>query len=354
MRRRQQDHDNPQTKLRPRKHKHLLGEEDASLIIPHDRRRPRRLSIALAAAIVGVVLIVVFYSLTPQRPSISPQEDSSLRGTPSNVVEKHRRVIAVGDIHGDKDALVRALQLANVVDQNDGIAWTGNSDIVVQIGDLLNGAEPRDEETLSYIAEIERRAREAGGGVVVTVGDHDLRNAPALWRRIHSAENNENNNVPSFPSWIGAAHVVDRTLFVHGSLSKTVLDGAGGSLEAMVRDAWEWLSGGQKKPDWIGRGNGPIWSRLYSDKASDEQPRCDDLDSLLNYLSVDRMVVGHTVRREGISSICDGRAWRIDVGLSRTETRAGKIGASEVLELREGGSIVTVLSTDTKLKSWER
>ena len=70
-------------------------------------------------------------------------------------------------------------------------------------------------------------------------------------------------------------------------------------------------------------------------------------------LEVDRMIVGHTVRRDGISSICTDKVWRIDVGLSKTESRAGKIGASEILQLSKGGAVATILSTDVKLNSWK-
>ena len=69
------------------------------------------------------------------------------------------------------------------MDRNEGgVKWIGGSSIVVQIGDLLNKAEQRDKETLAYITDIERQARDVGGAVVVTVGDHDLHNAPKLWR----------------------------------------------------------------------------------------------------------------------------------------------------------------------------
>ena len=152
--------------------------------------------------------------------------------------------------------------------------------------------------------------------------------------------------------------MIDRTLFVHGSLSKRVFEGAiGGSIESMNREAEAWLAGTGEKPKWIGRGDGPVWSRLYSDKASDEehpQKYCEELSQLLNELSVDRMIVGHTVKKDGITSICNENVWRIDVGLSQTETRAGKIGASEVLEISQGGTVVTILSTDIKLKSWKQ
>ena len=41
------------------------------------------------------------------------------------------------------------------------------------------------------------------------------------------------------------------------------------------------------------------------------------------------MVVGHTVQQQGITSACDGKLWRIDVGLA--EVYGGPI---EVLEVR--------------------
>jgi hypothetical protein len=50
------------------------------------------------------------------------------------------------------------------------------------------------------------------------------------------------------------------------------------------------------------------------------------------------MVVGHTVREEGVSAVCGGAAWRIDVGLGRTEGAAGRVGASQVLELTANDS----------------
>jgi len=40
------------------------------------------------------------------------------------------------------------------------------------------------------------------------------------------------------------------------------------------------------------------------------------------------MVMGHTVQQDGISSACDGLAWRIDVGMS-----AAYGGPVEVLEI---------------------
>ena len=366
MRRRQQDLPVQTKKVVDQKHHENIDNTC------HSSRRSTRRSPALILIACGVAIAFFFicYALhsgfgTDTDASSLHQETNSsqsLRGggtdykSIDNINNKHQRVIAVGDIHGDKDALIHAFQLAKIVDQDTGMAWIGGTDIVVQIGDLLNKAEPRDQETLEYMVYIEREARSAGGTLIVTVGDHDLHNAPKLWKEIDQFKKKKE----PFPSWMRAAYIVERTLFVHGSLSKTVFDTIGGSLDTMNEEAQAWFAGKGEKPKWIGRGDGPIWSRLYSDQTSDESnsnsnSRCEELSQLLNELSVDRMIVGHTVKRQGISSICNNQVWRIDVGLSRTETRAGKIGASEVLELltdSAGNTIANVLSTDTKLKSW--
>jgi len=60
----------------------------------------------------------------------------------------------------------------------------------------------------------------------------------------------------------------------------------------------------------------PIWVRDYSE-GSPPADRCAELSRVLAALSAQRMVVGHTVQQQGINSACEGKVWRIDVGLSR-------------------------------------
>ena len=57
---------------------------------------------------------------------------------------------------------------------------------------------------------------------------------------------------------------------------------------------------------------------------------------MLAGLEVSRMVVAHTVQSAGINDACDGRVWRIDVGLA-----AYHGGPVEVLEV--AGTEVEVL-----------
>jgi hypothetical protein len=72
-----------------------------------------------------------------------------------------------------------------------------------------------------------------------------------------------------------------------------------------------------------------VWSRHYSDEPDAED--CRLLEEALDGLGARRMVVGHTVQREGISPACGGKVWRIDVGLARHYG-----GKPAILDLRNG------------------
>ena len=58
--------------------------------------------------------------------------------TPPSVlsVDDTRRIVAIGDIHGDFDALLVALYKAEVIDLNGH--WIGGDTKVIQVGDLLD------------------------------------------------------------------------------------------------------------------------------------------------------------------------------------------------------------------------
>lgn len=47
-----------------------------------------------------------------------------------------RRMVAVGDLHGDYDNALKVFQMADVVDANG--SWTGNVDYFVQTGDIID------------------------------------------------------------------------------------------------------------------------------------------------------------------------------------------------------------------------
>lgn len=83
------------------------------------------------------------------------------------------RVVAVGDVHGDHDALVRLLARAGLLDM--GRRWVGGRTVLVQTGDYLDrGAQVR--EVLDLLMGLQSQAAAAGGQVVVLLGNHEAMN----------------------------------------------------------------------------------------------------------------------------------------------------------------------------------
>jgi len=83
------------------------------------------------------------------------------------------RVLAVGDIHGDFDALVAILQQAGLIDSKH--RWTGRNATLVQTGDFLDRG-PRVREVMDLLGTLEKQAPKKGGRVVVLLGNHEMMN----------------------------------------------------------------------------------------------------------------------------------------------------------------------------------
>ncbi|PSC71506.1 calcineurin-like phosphoesterase family [Micractinium conductrix] len=109
---------------------------------------------------------------------------------------------------------------------------------------------------------------------------------------------------------------VGSTLFAHGGVLRQHVDYG---LARINKETQEWMLHGSAdaKPRFLSGRNAVVWSRHYS---AHDGGRCDceQLQEVLQRLpGAERMVVGHTIQEDGISSACGGRVLRIDVGLSR-------------------------------------
>jgi hypothetical protein len=125
--------------------------------------------------------------------------------------------------------------------------------------------------------------------------------------------------------------VVGDTVFVHGGLDPSQL---GRGIDVINREVRAFLLGEGPLPSALTGENSPVWHRAFA--LSDDAQTCTTLADALSRVGARRMVVGHTVQRDGIESACNGRVWRIDVGLSRHYG-----GPIEVLEI--SGDRVEVL-----------
>ncbi|HTU58669.1 MAG TPA: calcineurin, partial [Polyangiales bacterium] len=104
-------------------------------------------------------------------------------------------------------------------------------------------------------------------------------------------------------------------VFVHGGLLEQHVRYG---IDRINREIQGWMAAPrlERAPEIAMTPNGPLWTRIYSDGAP-AGSACDELGRVLRALSARRLIVGHTVQERGINSACDGRVWRIDVGLSR-------------------------------------
>lgn len=264
------------------------------------------------------------------------------------------RVVAIGDLHGDLGATRAALRLAGAIDDRD--RWIGGELVLVQTGDQLDrgGDEP---EILDLLDALREQARLAGGALHVLNGNHELMNARLDMRYVtvegyldflekpvaDLAAATPQQVVDGVAARIRAMRpggpvalrlarrnvvvIVGDTVFVHGGVLPHVAEYG---LERLNEETRRWLRKEQDcPPPVLLPSDGPVWSRHYSDEV--DAGDCGLLGVTLNRLGAKRMVVGHTVDKTGISTACEGKVWRIDVGLAKAYG-----GPLEVLEIRDG------------------
>ena len=269
------------------------------------------------------------------------------------------RIVAIGDLHGDLEHAREVLQLAGATDEED--RWIGGDLVVVQVGDVLDRGDG-ERPIIELLDRLADEASSAGGALVVLLGNHEIMNVVADYRYVtdgafdsfddlgagtvapaalHDIPLAERGRAAAFlpggpvARWLArhdVAVTVGDTLFVHAGLLPEHADHDLGELN---HDAREWmLIDDLEIPALLDDEDGPVWTRAY---ATDEDVDCEVLQSALERFGVHRMVIGHTVQEDGVTSACDDRLFRVDVGLS-----AYYGGPVQALEIE--GATTSVLS----------
>ncbi len=274
------------------------------------------------------------------------------------------RVVAIGDLHGDLDHTRRAFTLAGAIGP-DG-HWSGGALVVVQTGDEIDRGDD-DRAIVDQVDVWKREAKAAGGELIALVGNHELMNAKLDFRYVtpggfsafaDQASNAKASVLAQLPPDLPAEQrgraaafspggsyaqilaerptfvKVGDTLFVHGGVLPAQVDFGLDALDEGVRD---WLLAKRPEPPKLALAeDGPVWSRVYSDPGHED---CARLAAAESHLGITRMVVGHTVQKEGVTSACGQHVWRIDVGMSRAyggPIQVLEIAGGHVRTLREG------------------
>ncbi len=280
---------------------------------------------------------------TPAAPDRhKPQASPAAAPTPAAPVRlpAAARVIAIGDLHGDFDQARAALRLGGAIDKEDD--WIGKRLVVVQVGDELDRGNG-EESILELFDALADKAKAAGGAVIPLDGNHEVMNVQGDFRYVtHDGFSAFAHFTPAgppppalqvFPELArgrafvflpggrfarllakrNVIQIVGDTVFVHGGVLPAHVDYG---IERIDAETSAWMRGELPRlPPIMQSQDAPIWTRRYSEGEPDADT-CAELGKVLASLHVKRMVVGHTVQTQGVSSACDGRVWRIDVGLS--------------------------------------
>lgn len=263
-----------------------------------------------------------------------------------------RRIVALGDIHGDVRALAAALRAAKAVDQAG--RWIGGELVVVQTGDVLDRGDD-EQEIIDWLERLEQEAAAAGGALVWLLGNHELMNAAGDLRYVTDAGFRDFadvaglplENFPDVPERMRArvaafAPAIGPYARILSGQDTVVVLGDTVFSHAGVTEAWAGLlaevnresrcflaNGGRELPRALIDPSSPVWTRDWGGAGVD----CAALERALSAIGAKRMVVGHTTQPSGISSMCGERLWRIDVGLG-----AAYGGPIEVLEIDQRGA----------------
>ncbi len=82
-----------------------------------------------------------------------------------------RKLIAIGDVHGQFEGLVKILRHAQLIDETHH--WCGGHNRLVQIGDILDRG-PSSLKVASLLDRLQAEAETSGGEVIRLIGNHEL------------------------------------------------------------------------------------------------------------------------------------------------------------------------------------
>ena len=111
------------------------------------------------------ILAIAFSSMAPlpaQGADSSPHE-----------WQKIPRVVAIGDVHGSYDKLLKLLRGTDLVDEE--LSWAGGETHLVFVGDLVDRG-PDDRQVLDLVKRLQPEAAATGGRIHALLGNHEVMN----------------------------------------------------------------------------------------------------------------------------------------------------------------------------------
>ena len=264
------------------------------------------------------------------------------------------RIIAVSDIHGQFELLMRLLRTHHVIDQQG--QWRAGHAHLVITGDVFDRG-PQVTEAVWLLLQLQSQARKAGGDVHYLLGNHetmvlssDVRYVNPKYvevaKRLKRSVNGLYAKDTVIGEWLYLRPVMLKlgdTVFLHGGIAPENL-----ALAMDIDDTNAGYRASLGKPKEQVRAD-PATARLYDGKRSpiwyrgylDGQLTPEEVGALTDKLGLARIVVGHTTQKE-IGSFHAGRIIAIDSNI--------KDGESGELLFIEGGKLSRGLMDGSRVR----
>jgi len=139
--------------------------------------------------------------------------------------QSYKRLISIGDIHGDYDKLVSVLQHAKLINKNK--KWIASNTVVVQTGDLIDRGDDI-KKILDLLIDLIEQAKKKKSEIHLLLGNHEIINLQASYGFVSTGDVNSfgslegreqafspNGKYGKLVRSLDVAFIINDTLFAH-------------------------------------------------------------------------------------------------------------------------------------------
>ena len=277
------------------------------------------------------------------------------------ILPKKRRIIVIGDLHGDMKTTLRCLWGAGVLTKD--LKWKGGKTIVIQMGDQVDrggrGYSLHDENSdlriMNLFADLHLQALKTGGGVYSLIGNHELMNvmgnfsytSPLGLEQYGGAQGRYSLFKPGGPiaQLLSNRNVIMKVgdwVFVHGGINpylikKNSIQSINNYMKAYLIGALN-INNNKKFSNLFLDQKSLLWNRDYAE----DNVNCNEIYKSLKLLKAKFIVLGHTPQQQGINHVCNNRVWRVDTGMSEA-FGPNAHNRIQILEILNNGKTVNII-----------
>ena len=255
-----------------------------------------------------------------------------------SIIFQKKRIIVIGDLHADWPKTKEIFVRLKLIDNNNKWIAEPRDTIVVQMGDQVDGGGRNGNSVhgelnvIHFFDFLHEQAKMYNGGVYSLIGNHELMNFLGDYRYT-SPKDMYNKNKLFTPGSLFANKISNNRniilkigdyLFIHAGILPKHLNRNiclnSNQFICGINDLMRQLLNKQISH------NDPRIKKYFTDPDSllwtrdlgGENVNCKDVEAVTTCLNLKSIIVGHSIQPNGINSKCNGKLWRVDVGLSNT------------------------------------